>query len=163
MRASGEFSLERLRIAQCRFALRRQADVREHKVARRPVLLHEFNKAAFRSRTRFAEQEYVVILEVRDAPAILVRAVVPTTPGKRFQRKADGRRIPARHCKQFAHVVNDSRATKSQKYKQIEEWNSTDCVAVFRVQASKSPASRLKYSSVIRSSRSFDLWSSSPE
>ena len=99
MGASAEFALEGLRITQCRFPLGRQADVREHEIARRPVLLHESHETAFRSRTRLPQQKHVVILKVCDAPAVLVGPVVTTAAGEGFQRKTDRSRIPARHCK----------------------------------------------------------------
>ena len=85
VRATTEFSLKGLGIAQRGLALRRETNMRQHEVAGWPVLLHESDETTFGCRTGLAQQEYVVILKVGDTPAVFVRPVVTAAPGKRFQ------------------------------------------------------------------------------
>ena len=88
MRASAELALEGLRISQRCFSLSRLADVRDHEIARRPVLLHKPHQTAFRRRdsTRAAE--------TRRDPRSTRRPSHPC--GARLARRG-GRASPARN------------------------------------------------------------------
>ncbi len=103
VRASTEFALKRLGIAQRRLSLRRQADVRQDEATRRSVSLHEPDETALGGWTRLAKQEHIMIFEICDAPAVLVRPVTTTAARKGLQRETDGSRIATRHGEQLTH------------------------------------------------------------